>query len=77
MPIAGQIEFLRRKQRGHELELHTVTHFIRTQSVDPVHLDKRKILFTLFRGTDHSLYGIADFQSEQFDLRWGNIDIIR
>ena len=77
VPVARQIEFLGREQRSHKLELHTVAHLLRTESVDAVDLDQRKIFLALFRGTDRPLNRIAHFQTEQFDLRRRDINVVR
>ena len=46
------------------------------QPVDFVHADQREILLALLRRTDRSVHGVTGLESEKFDLRRRNVDVV-
>ena len=76
MAVAREAEFLAGEQRRHKFELHAVADVLRGQTVDFVHAHQREVFLTLLRGADRAVHRVAGLQSEEFDLRGRNVDVV-
>ena len=74
--VAREAEFLAGEQRRHKFELHAVADVLRGQTVDFVHAHQREVFLTLLRGADRAVHRVAGLQSEEFDLRGRNVDVV-
>ena len=74
--VSRQTELLAWEEGRHEFELHAVADVFGRQPVDFVHADQREILLALLRRTDRSVHGVTGLESEKFDLRRRNVDVV-
>ena len=74
--VAREAELLAREERRHEFELYAVADELRRQAVDLVHAYQRKIFLPLLRRAYGAVHRVAGLQSEEFDLRRRNVNVV-
>ena len=74
--MAGDVDFLVREHRGEVVERDTVADFLGQAPVDFLDFGQREVFLAGFRGADGAEHGVAVLESEEFDLRHGDIDVV-